>query len=72
MIEVDARGLSCPLPVVKTKKAFERDPKAEVRVQIDSEVSMENVSRLAGNRGYTVVVEKEGGEYRLHLKPKAS
>jgi len=72
MIEVDVRGLSCPIPVVKTRKAFERDSKSEVVVLIDSEVSVENVSRLARNRGYSVTVEREGGEYRLILRPQAS
>jgi tRNA 2-thiouridine synthesizing protein A len=71
MIEVDVRGLSCPIPVVKTKKAFEENPKAEVVVLIDSEVSVENVSRLAENRGYSVAVQKESNEYRLLLKPQS-
>ncbi|MCK4721832.1 MAG: sulfurtransferase TusA family protein, partial [Dehalococcoidia bacterium] len=26
MIEVDVRGFSCPIPVVKTKKAIEEHP----------------------------------------------
>ena len=32
MIEVDARGLSCPEPVVRTKKAFEKNGSFNVLV----------------------------------------
>lgn len=71
MIEVDVRGLSCPIPVVKTKKAFEDNPGAEVIVLIDTEVSVENVSRLAENRGYSVTVQREGDGYRLLLRPQS-
>jgi TusA-related sulfurtransferase len=27
MVEVDVRGFSCPVPVVRTKKAMEQNPK---------------------------------------------
>lgn len=71
MIEVDVRGLSCPIPVVKTKKVFDQAPEDEVVVLIDSEVSVENVSRLAKSRGYSVTTQKIGGEYRLLLRPQS-
>jgi tRNA 2-thiouridine synthesizing protein A len=71
MIEVDVRGLSCPIPVVKTKKAFEENPEAEVIVLIDTKVSVENVSRLAESRGYSATLQKEGDGYRLLLSPRS-
>ena len=70
MIEVDARGLSCPIPVVKTKKALDGNPGEPITVLVETAVSKENVSRLAESRGYTVQVEKVSGEeYRLLLTP---
>ena len=69
MIEVDARGFSCPIPVVKTQKAIEEHPDEELTVLVETGVSRENVSRLAQSKGYTVKVEEEGGEFRLHLTP---
>ena len=69
MTEVDARGFSCPIPVVKTKKAIEENPKDVLTVLVETAVSKENVSRLAQSRGYSVKVEEASGEYRLVLSP---
>ncbi len=69
MIEVDARGFSCPVPVVKTKEAIDNNPKAPLTVLVESEVSKENVSRLARSRGYSVMVERVEDGFRLLLSP---
>jgi len=69
MTEVDVRGFSCPIPVVKTKKAMDENPKDALTVLIETAVSKENVSRLAESRGYSIKVEEVSGEYRLTLTP---
>ena len=70
MIEVDVRGLSCPIPVVKTKKAIEENPKHLIIVLVETAVSKENVSRLAQSRKYSVEIQEVAGdEYRLLLSP---
>jgi tRNA 2-thiouridine synthesizing protein A len=69
MVEIDARGLSCPIPVVKTKKAMDTAPAETLTVLLETAVSKENVSRLASSRGYSVKEEKVSGEYRLTLTP---
>lgn len=70
MQEIDVRGFSCPLPVVKTKKAMEKHAGEVLVVLIESEVSRENVTRLAKNKGYSVQAEKTADkEYRLTLEP---
>ncbi|MCL0058992.1 sulfurtransferase TusA family protein [Dehalococcoidia bacterium] len=69
MIEVDARGFSCPIPVVKTTQALDGHPGKPVIVLVDSEVARENVSRLARSRGYSVKVEQVLDGYRLQLAP---
>jgi tRNA 2-thiouridine synthesizing protein A len=71
MPEVDVRGLSCPIPVVKTKKAMDTDPKDVLTVWLDSDTARENVTRLAKGRAYTVKEDKISGEYRLTLTPPA-
>ena len=63
MVEVDVRGFSCPVPVVKTKKAMETNPREALTVLVETAVSKENVSRLAESKGYAVKVE----EVRLRL-----
>jgi tRNA 2-thiouridine synthesizing protein A len=69
MTEVDVRGFSCPIPVVKTKKAMEESPGEVLTVLVETEVSKENVNRLAESRGYSVREEEVSGEYRLTLTP---
>jgi tRNA 2-thiouridine synthesizing protein A len=69
MTEIDVRGLSCPIPVVKTKKAMDDNPKDVISVLLETVTSKENVTRLATSRGYTVKEEKVSGEYRLTLTP---
>jgi tRNA 2-thiouridine synthesizing protein A len=54
MIEVDVRGLSCPIPVIRAKEAMDKHPLGEIHVFIDEEVSRENVKRMAENAGWTV------------------
>ncbi len=69
MVEVDARGFSCPVPVVKTKKAIEANPNQPVTVLVESDVSRENVTRLAESRGYAINVENTDDGFKLHLSP---
>lgn len=69
MVEVDVRGFSCPVPVVRTKKAMDQNPKEMLTVLIETAVSKENVSRLAESKGYSIKVEEVSNEYRLTLIP---
>ncbi|MGB2583531.1 MAG: sulfurtransferase TusA family protein [Dehalococcoidia bacterium] len=69
MIEVDVRGFSCPIPVVKTKKAIEEHPDEPLTVLVETAVSKENVSRLAEGKGYSVEVEEVEDGFRLSLSP---
>ncbi len=63
---VDARGLSCPQPVVLTKKALEDN--ARVTTIVDNETALENVKRLAGKFGCAVTVEPKGKSiYEIHI-----
>ncbi len=69
MVEVDAHGFSCPVPVVMVKKAIEQNPREPVAVLVETAVSKENFSRLATSQNYSVEIEETGGEFRLILKP---
>jgi TusA-related sulfurtransferase len=66
--ELDARGRSCPIPVVMTKRAMDGGAEGEIAVAVDTEVSRENVSRFARSRGYEVTEERREGGYRLLLR----
>ena len=69
MIEVDVRGFSCPIPVVKTQKAIEEHPNEELIVLVETGVSKENVSRIGYSKGYSVEVKEAGDEFRVKLTP---
>jgi tRNA 2-thiouridine synthesizing protein A len=69
MFELDVRGFSCPIPVVRTQKAIEEHPKEELIVVVDTAVSRENVSRLTHSKGYEVEAEAAGSDFRLRLTP---
>ena len=65
---LDARGLSCPMPVVMVQKAVKAGSPDFLEVLLDAECSVENVTRYARNQGYTVTAEKNGTDTRLILK----
>ncbi|NLW23414.1 MAG: preprotein translocase subunit TatB [Tissierellia bacterium] len=65
---VDARGRSCPEPVIMTKNALESNPDEPIQVLVDSQVAVENITRFATGKGYTVDREKDGEEYILNIR----
>lgn len=65
---VDARGLSCPQPVLLALSEMKKLSKGEITILVDTETSKENVSRAATTQGWRVKVEKGQEEYRLVLK----
>ena len=67
MMEIDARGLSCPEPVVMTRAAL-KDDVTEALVRVDNPCSAENVTRYAQYAGYRVEREESGDETRLLLR----
>ena len=69
MIEIDVRGFSCPIPVVRTDRAIEENSKEVIKVFVDSVVSRENVFRMAKSKGYSVEIEDVGDGFRLRLSP---
>lgn len=66
---VDARGLSCPQPVMLTSNAIKKLGKGTIEVLVDSGTGRDNVARVAKNAGWSVTVEEqpESG-YRLVLQ----
>ncbi|NPA15343.1 MAG: sulfurtransferase-like selenium metabolism protein YedF [Deferribacteres bacterium] len=64
---VDARGLSCPQPVLKTKEALEAIDEGIVEVLVDNPASKENVKRFAEKMGCTVEIEEEKDHFRLKI-----
>jgi len=58
-IKVDALGDACPLPVVKAKKAIsELQGAGQVEVLVDNEIAVQNLTKMAQQRGYQYSAEK--------------
>jgi TusA-related sulfurtransferase len=65
-VEVDARGLSCPQPVILAKKAIQAG-EFPIEVLVETVTSRENVRRMAEKQGCQVGVEDLGDEFKLTL-----
>ena len=63
---VDARGLSCPQPVLMTLDEIKKQGAGEIVVLVDTDTSKENVTRAAASKGWDLKgLEPEGEGYRL-------
>ena len=62
MVEIDARGLACPQPVLMTKKAIE-DGADAVKVTVDNEPASGNVSRFLASKGFSAAVTPDGANF---------
>jgi TusA-related sulfurtransferase len=72
-LTVDARGLACPVPVVRVKQALDSLAGGRVVVLVDDPVAMENVIRLAAHLGCSQRCEREGETFRITIwKPGES
>ena len=68
VITVNASGLSCPQPVMMTKKALSGLESGRVEVLVDTATSRNNVSRFAENKGWSVEVEEQDKGYKVILE----
>lgn len=67
MNRLDARGLSCPEPVILIRDAM-KSQEAEYQMIVDNPASRENVTRYAEHQGYQVEVEEKDGEFTLNIR----
>jgi TusA-related sulfurtransferase len=66
---VDARGLSCPQPVLMTLDEIKKRNQGEIEVLVDTDTSKENVSRAAESQKWQVQeIREEGKGYRIRIK----
>ena len=65
-VKVDARGLSCPQPVILSKQAIQAG-EFPIEVLVDTVTSRENVRRMAEKSGCLVRIREVGGEFSLEF-----
>jgi rhodanese-related sulfurtransferase/TusA-related sulfurtransferase len=70
---IDAKGLSCPMPIVKTKKAMnELNPGQVLEVQATDKGSTADIKAWAESTGHQYLGTIEKGEILKHYIRKAS
>ncbi|MGL5756342.1 MAG: sulfurtransferase-like selenium metabolism protein YedF [Paraclostridium sp.] len=57
-IELDARGLACPKPVINTKKELDNIAQGVVVVTVDNEMAKENILKLVKSMNYEANILK--------------
>lgn len=69
MIRVNAMGDACPIPVVKTKNAIkELNGAGIVETLVDNEIAVQNLTKMANQKGYGVKSEKLGeNEFKVTM-----
>jgi len=66
---VNARGLSCPQPVIVTMDEMKKVNKGEIIIMVDTDTSKENVSRAAKKQGWEVTdIQSEDEGYRITIR----
>jgi len=69
MTTVDARGLSCPQPVLLSLGEMKNLGKGRIEILVDTDTSKENVSRAAASQGWDVKdVQPDGEGYRIAIQ----
>ena len=58
---LDAKGLDCPLPVVKTKELLEEND--SVKTIVDNEIAVQNLEKFATHKGFHFESGKDGNDY---------
>jgi selenium metabolism protein YedF len=63
MKRIDARGLSCPAPVLQTKAALQAENPESLSVILDNAASQQNVQRFLESQGFSTALEQNGADY---------
>jgi TusA-related sulfurtransferase len=66
MIQVDARGLSCPEPLIRSRQGINQlNPGDILEILVDTVTSRENVKRFLMSKGYSIEIEDIEGGYKM-------
>lgn len=68
--ELNARGLACPLPIVKTKKSLNDMTTGQILKVISTDTgSVKDMAAFAEQTGNALVAQEEvGGEFVFYMK----
>ena len=63
MKKIDARGLACPAPVLRTKAVLDEDNPGNVNVMVDNAAAQQNVQRFLESRGFETSLDQKEKDY---------
>lgn len=66
-LQVDARGRSCPEPILLAKRGLDKWPEG-IEIIVDNSTASDNVQRFAGLHGYSVETKQDGNNFILLIK----
>lgn len=69
MEKIDTCGMSCPQPVLMTKKALDSAPDG-IDIIVDNNAAKVNVERFLKHSGYKVTVEEASDAFILEARKK--
>lgn len=64
-VKIDARGLSCPQPVLLAMQALKNRPAPRYEILVDNPTARQNVTRFLEKSGKTVTATESGGDILL-------
>lgn len=65
---IDCSGLSCPKPVIMTKKEMDSIATGEFEVIVDNVAARDNVSKYVNNEGHSCTVVEKDGKFSIIVK----
>ncbi len=65
---IDARGLSCPEPIMLTRKSLQDAAQGEVVVLVDTMAQVDNCGRAAESLGWKATFEEKDDLFELILR----
>ena len=74
MKKIDARGLTCPAPVLQTRAGLEESNPGNVNVVVDNAAAQQNVQRFLESQGFETTLSQKGADYFVvgHCDPVQS
>ena len=63
---IDAKGKACPMPVIMAKKEIDLGTKF-FYIEVDNNIAVENLKKLASSQGFQTKVEENNGLYSVYF-----
>jgi len=64
---LDVRGLACPEPIVRAKKAMVDDGEPALLLLVDSAVTRDNLEKFAASKGFTFAATEVDAEWEISI-----